>query len=105
MGVRADLRFAADVGAAAVSSAVDLARRDLPHRNPLPGRSRREGSVVKSHEVDSSELSFKIAASMGFKEAVEKAQPILMEPIMKVEVVTPSEFLGDVSGDITRPSR
>ena len=52
------------------------------------------------HEVDSSELAFKIAASQAFKEAVKKANPILLEPIMKLEVVTPQEFLGDVIGDI-----
>ncbi len=52
------------------------------------------------HEVDSSEMSFKIAASMAFKEAVRKAKPVLLEPIMKVEVVTPEEYLGDVLGSI-----
>jgi elongation factor G len=54
----------------------------------------------KYHEVDSSELAFKIAASMAFKEAAEKAQPVLLEPIMDVEVVTPQEFMGDVIGDL-----
>lgn len=52
------------------------------------------------HEVDSSEMAFKIAASMGFKEGARKANPVLLEPIMKVEVVTPEEFLGDVIGDL-----
>ncbi|HHT26325.1 MAG TPA: elongation factor G [Firmicutes bacterium] len=52
------------------------------------------------HEVDSSEMAFKIAASIGFKEGARKADPILLEPIMKVEVVTPEEFLGDVIGDL-----
>lgn len=52
------------------------------------------------HEVDSSEMAFKIAASMGFKEAFMKAKPILLEPIMKVEVVTPENFMGDVMGDL-----
>ena len=48
------------------------------------------------HEVDSSEIAFKIAANMGFKEAVRKAAPIVLEPIMKLEVTTPEEFLGAV---------
>ncbi len=52
------------------------------------------------HEVDSSEMAFKIAGSMAFKEAFSKASPILLEPIMKVEVVTPENFMGDVMGDL-----
>lgn len=53
------------------------------------------------HDVDSSEIAFKIAAMNAFKEAAETAKPVLLEPIMKVEVVTPEEFMGDVSGSIT----
>lgn len=53
------------------------------------------------HEVDSSEMAFKIAASMGFKEAMKKAGPVLMEPIMLVEVVTPEDYVGDVIGDLS----
>jgi elongation factor G len=53
------------------------------------------------HEVDSSEMAFKIAGSMAFKAACNNASPILMEPIMAVEVVTPEEFLGDVIGDLS----
>ena len=52
------------------------------------------------HEVDSSEMAFKIAGSMAVKEALQKAQPVLLEPMMKVEVVTPDEYLGDVMGDL-----
>ena len=52
------------------------------------------------HEVDSSEMAFKIAGSMAFKSAAEKAGPVLLEPIMKVEVVVPENYLGDVIGDI-----
>lgn len=51
------------------------------------------------HEVDSSEMAFKIAASMGFKEGARKAAPVLLEPIMKVEIVTPEEYMGDIMGD------
>jgi elongation factor G len=53
------------------------------------------------HDVDSSDMAFKIAASMGFKEAMRKAGPILMEPIMSVEVVTPEDYVGDVIGDLS----
>lgn len=53
------------------------------------------------HEVDSSEMAFKIAASIGFKEGMKKAGPVLLEPIMKVEVVVPEEYMGDVMGDIS----
>ncbi len=53
------------------------------------------------HEVDSSEMAFKIAASIGFKEAVAKAKPVLLEPVMKVEVVVPEEYMGDVLGDLS----
>jgi elongation factor G len=52
------------------------------------------------HEVDSSEMAFKIAGSMGLKEGAAKAKPVLLEPIMKVEVVTPEENMGDVMGDL-----
>ncbi len=54
------------------------------------------------HDVDSSEMAFKIAGSMGFKEGAAKAGPVLLEPIMKVEVVTPEDYLGGVTGDINR---
>jgi elongation factor G len=53
------------------------------------------------HEVDSSEVAFKIAASMAFKDAALRAEAILLEPIMEVEPVTPEEFLGDVLGDLS----
>lgn len=52
------------------------------------------------HEVDSSEAAFKIAASMAFKEAVKRAKPVILEPIMKVDVVTPEQFMGDIVGDL-----
>jgi elongation factor G len=52
------------------------------------------------HEVDSSEMAFKIAASMGIKDAVEKASPVVLEPLMRVEVTLPEQFMGDVIGDL-----
>ncbi len=52
------------------------------------------------HEVDSSDLAFKIAGSLGFKAGAQKAHPVLLEPVMAVEVVTPTEFMGDVMGDL-----
>lgn len=58
-----------------------------------------EGSY---HDVDSSEMAFKIAGSIAFKEGATKANPVLLEPIMKVEVITPEEYLGDVVGDLNR---
>jgi elongation factor G len=54
------------------------------------------------HDVDSSEMAFKIAGSMGFREGALKASPVLLEPIMKVEVVTPEDYMGDVMGDLNR---
>ncbi len=54
------------------------------------------------HDVDSNEMAFKIAGSMAFKEGARKASPVLLEPIMKVEVVTPEEYMGDVVGDLNR---
>ena len=54
------------------------------------------------HDVDSSEMAFKIAGSIGFKEGARKASPVLLEPIMKVEVVTPEDYFGDVMGDLNR---
>ena len=54
------------------------------------------------HEVDSSEMAFKVAGSMAFKNAANIANPVLLEPMMKVEVVTPEDYMGDVMGDLTR---
>ena len=54
------------------------------------------------HDVDSNEMAFKIAGSMAFKEAMSKAKPVVLEPIMKVEVVTPEEYYGDIVGDLNR---
>src|SRR2546423_12886725 len=54
------------------------------------------------HDVDSSEMAFKIAGSMAVQEAARRAKPVLLEPVMSVEVVTPEEFMGDVIGDLNR---
>ncbi|HBS27217.1 MAG TPA: elongation factor G, partial [Gammaproteobacteria bacterium] len=54
------------------------------------------------HDVDSNEMAFKVAASMGFRNGVLDADPVLLEPIMKVEVVTPEDYMGDVMGDLNR---
>ncbi len=54
------------------------------------------------HDVDSNEMAFKIAASMGFKKGALQSKPVLLEPIMKVEVVTPDDFMGDIVGDLNR---
>ena len=54
------------------------------------------------HEVDSNEMAFKIAGSMAFKDGAKKAKPVILEPIMKVEAVTPEDFMGDVMGDLNR---
>jgi elongation factor G len=52
------------------------------------------------HDVDSSEMAFKIAGSMGFRQGAKKAGPAILEPVMAVEVVTPEEYMGDVMGDL-----
>ncbi|WP_034223945.1 elongation factor G [Arenimonas donghaensis] len=54
------------------------------------------------HDVDSNEMAFKVAGSMAFKEGFQKANPVLLEPVMKVEVVTPEDYMGDVMGDLSR---
>ena len=56
----------------------------------------------KFHDTDSSEIAFKIAGSLAFKEAARRAKPVLLEPIFAVEVVTPEEYMGDVIGDLNR---
>ncbi|MDD4819082.1 MAG: elongation factor G, partial [Candidatus Colwellbacteria bacterium] len=53
------------------------------------------------HDVDSSEATFKIAASMGMQEGCKNAKPVLLEPIMKVQTIVPAEFMGDITGDIS----
>jgi elongation factor G len=71
---------------------------------PLAGYEVRDVRVTlydgSYHEVDSSEMAFKIAASIGFKEALSRARPVLLEPIMSVEVVVPEQYMGEVIGDL-----
>jgi elongation factor G len=54
-----------------------------------------------SHEVDSSDMAFKMAGSLGFKQAAQQAGPVLLEPVMRVEVVAPQDFVGDITGDLS----
>jgi elongation factor G len=54
------------------------------------------------HDVDSDAISFELCAKQGFREAGRKAKPVLLEPIMKVEVLTPDQYMGDVTGDLNR---
>ena len=79
------------------------AERDAAERRArrLPGR-RREGHDLRRqlHEVDSNEIAFKMAASIAFKDGMRQASPILLEPIMAVEVETPEDFMGNVMGDL-----
>ena len=65
-----------------------------------PGHRGRPLRWLSFHDVDSSEVAFKIAGSMAFQDAAERAEPVLLEPVMAVEVVTPEEYMGDVIGDI-----
>ncbi|HHY64859.1 MAG TPA: elongation factor G [Clostridiaceae bacterium] len=84
--------------------AVDSGIRDAMNSGVLAGYQVIDVKVTlvdgSYHEVDSSELAFKVAGSMAFKEAMKKADPVLLEPIMKVDVTTPDEYLGDVIGDL-----
>ena len=84
--------------------AIDAGIREAAMSGPLGGHEVVDFSATvfdgSYHEVDSSEMAFKIAGSMAFKEAMRKADPVLMEPIMKVTVITPEEYMGDVIGDL-----
>ena len=85
--------------------AVEAGVRDTLHGGVLAGYPIIDVKVTlvfgSYHDVDSNEMAFKTAASMGFKEGFMKSSPILLEPIMKVEVEVPEEFMGDVIGDIS----
>jgi elongation factor G len=79
--------------------------RDAMNTGPLAGYQIMDVGVElydgSYHEVDSSEMAFKIAATMAFREAAKKAKPVLLEPVFKVEVTVPDEYMGDVIGDIS----
>lgn len=87
-------------------SAIDLGVQDQLKSGVLAGYPMQDIKVTlfdgSYHEVDSNEIAFKIAASMCFREGAKKANPILLEPIMDVEIVTPDDYMGDVVGDINR---
>jgi elongation factor G len=89
-------------------SAVEAGVRDGLARGVVAGHPVIDLKVAlvdgKTHEVDSSEMAFRIASSMGVRHAVGKASPILLEPIMHIEVVTPDDYLGDVIGDLSARS-
>ncbi len=84
--------------------AIDAGIRDAMNTGVIAGYQVLDIKVTlydgSYHEVDSSEMAFKIAGSMAFKEAMKKADPVLLEPIMKVEVTTPEDYMGDVIGDL-----
>jgi elongation factor G len=84
---------------------IEIGIREAMETGPLAGypMSGVEIDLVDGtyHEVDSSEIAFKIAGSMAFQDAVKKARPVILEPVMAVEVVTPEEYMGDVIGDLT----
>jgi len=84
--------------------AVEKGVREATENGPLAGYPMVDVKVTlfdgSYHDVDSSEIAFKIAGSMGYKEATQKAHPILLEPIMSVEVVVPEDFMGEVIGDL-----
>ena len=83
---------------------VEMGIREAMENGVLAGFGMKDIKVVlydgSYHEVDSSEMAFKIAASMAFKEGCRQARPVLLEPVMAVEVVTPQEFMGDIIGDL-----
>jgi elongation factor G len=85
---------------------VEIGVREAMERGVLAGYPMLGVSVTlhdgSFHEVDSSEIAFKVAGSMAFQDAAARARPVLLEPIMEVEAVTPEEYMGDVIGDLNR---
>jgi elongation factor G len=85
--------------------AVEKGVREAMERGIVAGYKMEDISVELNdgsfHDVDSSEIAFKIAASQAFKDAAARAKPVLLEPVMKVEIVVPEKFMGDITGHIT----
>jgi elongation factor G len=85
--------------------AVEKGVREAMERGIVAGYKMEDISVALNdgsyHDVDSSEIAFKIAASQAFKDAAERAKPVILEPIMRVEIVMPEKFMGDITGHIT----
>ena len=86
--------------------AVDKGAREQMEAGIIAGYSMVDVRVVlydgSFHDVDSSEIAFKIASSMAFRQGAEKARPVLLEPMMSVEIVTPDNYMGDINGDLNR---
>src|SRR5207248_376826 len=85
----------------------NVGRPQVSYRETIRGRAERvEGDVTltdgKYHDTDSSEIAFRVAGSLALRAAVQRAKPVLLEPVFAVEVVTPEEFMGDVIGDLNR---
>jgi elongation factor G len=85
---------------------IEIGIREAMERGILAGYSLTGIGVAlydgSYHEVDSSEMSFKVAGSLAFQDAAKRAHPVMLEPIMEVEVVTPEDYMGDVIGDLNR---
>lgn len=109
-GVPMDYEFANDIKGGVIPTeyipAVDKGIQEQLKSGPLAGYPVVNMGVRlhfgSYHDVDSSELAFKLAASIAFKDGFKKAKPVLLEPIMKVEVETPEDYMGDVIGDLNR---
>ncbi|EPG7579904.1 elongation factor G [Providencia rettgeri] len=109
-GVQMDYEFANDIKGGVIPTeyipAVDKGIQEQLKSGPLTGYPVVNMGVRlhfgSYHDVDSSELAFKLAASIAFKDGFKKAKPVLLEPIMKVEVETPEDYMGDVIGDLNR---
>ena len=109
-GVQMDYEFANDIKGGVIPTeyipAVDKGIQEQLKSGPLAGYPVVNMGVRlhfgSYHDVDSSELAFKLAASIAFKDGFKKAKPVLLEPIMKVEVETPEDYMGDVIGDLNR---
>ena len=109
-GVKNDFLFVNDITGGVIPKefipAIEKGMRETITSGPLAGYPvvgvKAKLVFGSYHDVDSSEMAFKLAASMAFKEGFRKADPVLLEPIMKVEIVSPEDYVGDVMGDVSR---